>query len=38
MKVDGRTVTVTAKTLPVEPDEKVADALAKYAGTDSRTT
>jgi preprotein translocase subunit SecF len=32
-KVTGRDVTVTAKTLPLSPTERVADALAKYAGT-----
>jgi preprotein translocase subunit SecF len=36
VKVDGRNVVVTAKTLPESPTEKVADALAKYAGTDSQ--
>ena len=32
VKVDGQNVTVTAKTLPVSPTEKMAAALAKYAG------
>ncbi len=30
--VDGQSVTINAKTLPVSPTEKVAIALAKYAG------
>ena len=30
--IDGQNVTITAKTLPPSPTEKVADALAKYAG------
>ncbi len=33
VKVSGQNVTVTAKTLPVSPTEKVARALADYAGT-----
>ncbi len=32
VKVDGQDVTITAKTLPVSPTEKVATALADYAG------
>jgi len=32
VKVDGQDVTITAKALPVSPTEKVADALATYAG------
>jgi len=36
VKVSGRDVTVTAKTLPVSPTEKVADTLARYAGTNSQ--
>ena len=32
VSIDGQNVTVTAKTLPVSPTEKVAVALARYAG------
>jgi preprotein translocase subunit SecF len=32
VKVDGQDVTIAAKTLPVSPTEKVATALAAYAG------
>ena len=32
VKVSGRSITVSTKTLPVSPTEKVARALAKYAG------
>jgi preprotein translocase subunit SecF len=32
VKITGQTVVVTAKTLPVSPTERVADALARYAG------
>jgi preprotein translocase subunit SecF len=32
VKVDGKNVTVSAKTLPVSPTERMAIALAKYAG------
>ncbi len=31
VKVSGRTVTITTKTLPISPTEKVSRALAKYA-------
>ncbi len=34
--ISGRTVTITAKSLPVSPTEKVANALAKFAGTNSQ--
>jgi preprotein translocase subunit SecF len=33
--VSGQNVTVTATTLPLSPTEKVADALAKYAGANT---
>jgi preprotein translocase subunit SecF len=32
VKVDGQNVTITAKTLPTSPTEKMAIALANYAG------
>jgi preprotein translocase subunit SecF len=35
VKIEGQDVTVTAKTLPVSPTQRMAAALAKYAGVDS---